>query len=371
MSLELRAAKADDSERLKIFYSSETLGSDFELRISRKDAFFESYRLQTSDFDTYILQQQAGQIEACGTILFREGRIGDSFQTIGYATDLRVSHHRDAIRSWANHFTPCLDQSTHRRGCHYAFSIVPGDRHGAFNTLIRPRSSRRQLPRFYLLRPFEVIAIHGQMPWASRVPGIDVRSATMADLEAIANYLNHRSRRRPLGFRYTAELLSFRLRSWPNLKIENFLIATDAGGDIIGCVAPWSPSALMNLEVVNYGGFIATFRSMLRAGSFLGWTRPLPAVGEELRLRHLTHLNADNPDIFEALLLESMERHPNDHFQCYPHFEGHPLTTPPQQMITSAFPFALYTVLRPGDALPDELKPGLNAEPPELELCLI
>jgi hypothetical protein len=371
MALELRAAKADDSERLKIFYSRETLGTDFELRLGRKDTFFETYRLQTSDFDTYVLQDTQGQIEACGTILFREGRLGGHFQTIGYATDLRVSHQREAIRTWANHFTPCLDQSTRRRGCHYVFSVVPGDRHGAFNTLIRPRSSRRQLPRFYLFRQFEVIAIHGQMPWASRVPSIDVREATTNDIEAIANYLNHRSQQRPLSFRYSAELLSFRLRSWPGLKIENFLIAKDAAGDIIGCVAPWMPHALMNIEVIKYGGFISTFKGMLRACSLLGWTRPLPAVGEELRVRHLTHLNADNPDIFEALLLESMDRHPTDHFQCYAHFEGNPLTTPPQHMITSAFPFALYTVLRPGESLPDELKPGLRADPPELELCLI
>jgi hypothetical protein len=125
------------------------------------------------------------------------------------------------------------------------------------------------------------------------------------------------------------------------------------------------------MKINHYGGFAQTARGALKFGSALKLTTPLPPPGDYFKFQCLTHLYADNPDIFDVLLEEAWHRRPVDHALVYTHFHRLPMTMPPKQFFYSKTPLALF-VVTPGDVeLPFELLNNPIDRPPELELCLI
>src|SRR4051812_25173665 len=136
--VKMSRATIQDSEPLKIFYSDQNVGGTVDLRMVRRGTFFDQYRLQTPDFETFLLKSQDGQesaIEGVGTLLFRKGNLEGELQTIGYATDLRISSRRAAIAGWAQHFLPLLKIAAAPRQCRYVFSVVPQDFGAGYNAL--------------------------------------------------------------------------------------------------------------------------------------------------------------------------------------------------------------------------------------------
>ena len=155
----MKLVKADpsDGDLLKKFFESTYLPGHIELQLKRPKSFFDQYRLQSDDYATYMLLDRKEQVSALATIIFREGWVEGKKQMIGYATDLRVSPTRSAILQWSQHFLPALEQERAAHNCKYVFSVVARGQRQAFNAFIRPRSPKRQMPRYYSFRSFKGI----------------------------------------------------------------------------------------------------------------------------------------------------------------------------------------------------------------------
>lgn len=370
----MRLVKATDldNEQLLHFFSQSKIPGSIDLRFRRMFNFFNQYRIQTEDYVTYMLLNKKDEIEAMASILFREAWLAGEKQVIGYATDLRVSPSRRAVMEWSKHFLPVLETERSQRNCAYTFSVLAHSQRQAYNALIRPRNVRRKLPRYYQYRKFELITLHGLWPFhAKPLPGIKVRKATAGDTDRLAAYLVGKAKLKPLHSYETEEEFHQVLDRWRDLYIENFLLAEDSAGNIIGATASWSPAQVQRVYALAYSPQIKNLKDVLKLMSFLGIAHPLPQEGQELPIRHLSFLNANNPDILFSLLYSAFQLTNKNEVLVYSHFQDDLLTKPPRPFICSRKQYGLYCVLSPSDPVPNFLRPSAFSVPPEFETALI
>lgn len=361
-----------DSNRLKDFFGSSILPGRIDLRIERHTDFFDPYRLQSDNYKTYILENSQKEIHGCATLIFRQGMINEEPQTIGFARDLRISKNRQALTQWPQHFLPILEKEMEENNCQYFFSVIGQTERESYNAFIRPKAFRKSMPRYYMLRKFQVISIHGYLPFIfTPLKTIFLEQGTETICKELVEYLNSKSRKRPLAPIHTAEKFYQEIQSWPGLQMEDFIIARDRSGKIVGCCAPWSSSQIETLFVENYGGLAGSMRRLFSAGSTIGLTRPLAKPRHPLQMSYLTHLFADNPDIFLSLLHRAWHASESSQTLVYPHFSGDYQTLPHPTFIHTKTPYAIYTLLPPQSPLPDFLRPRLQEPPPFFELALV
>lgn len=360
-------ANATDNDRLCDFFNQTILPGHVDLRLERKD-FFLPYRIQSDDFATYLLLNKDEQIEATATLLFRKGFLGGVPQTIGYATDLRVSNSRRAILSWAEHFMPVLEAEKAARNCNSVFTVVAQLQKQAYNAFIRPRLTRRTLPRYHLFRNFKMISVHGIMPWAPQpLSTIFLREGTTSDMDAIATYVANRHQRGVLHYSATPDDVYNNLQRWPGLNPKNFILALDFHRRLVGCVGLWDSDLLQKTYAVDYHRRAKVLHDSMKAMSLLRLGKRLPKPGHALHFSYLTHFCADNPDIFYSLLHAAFRTSPSQ-FVVYPHFDGDLPFMPPRSFITGSLRAGLYCIQDPNQLSPDFLNWSRRAAPPEFEL---
>ena len=370
--MKLVKAENSDSEKLLSYFSQSTLSGPVHLRLRRMFNFFNQYRFQSEDFVTYLLENDSGEIEAMASMIFRKAYIDGQPETIGYAVDLRVSPTRSAITNWSHHFLPVLNEERLSRNCKYIFSVVAHSQRQAYNALIRPRHFRRKMPRYHLYRRFQAVSLHGVWPFHDLpLAGIKIRSARGSDLSQLAEYILKKSAQRPLRYYGTPEEFCSSLEQWQDLFVENFLLALDRNERIIGCTAPWNPERVQRVYPKAYDAKAQNFQDILRILSWFGVAHPLPKEEGEFQVRHLTHLFADNSDIFYSLLYNAFRQSGKNEALIYPHFEGELLTMPPRSFISATMKFGLYCVLAPTDPIPDFLRPKTLQTPPVFETAFL
>jgi len=292
---------------------------------------------------------------------------------VGFATDLRVVPTRQAILQWPDKLLPALTEAANSRNCEYVFSILNSTQTHAYNALIRPRSQRRHIPRYYLYRKYDVVTIHGKFPFSDLpfLSTIKISQMQKEDLEPLAYYLKSKAIHKPLSFPYSVALLEERFKNWHGFEMSNFLIARDSKKNIIGCVAPWKGSQISNITVTNYSGFGETAYSFSKWFSMFNFVKRLPPIGGSLKVKYLTHFYADNPDIFASLLSEAFRVAEKNELLSYAHFFKTPLTMPPKMFFTSRIPFSIYSVMPPDKSIPEFLLPQKVTPPPEIEPILV
>lgn len=360
-------AQASDGPKICEFYNNNILPGDVDLRLEREE-FFRPYELQSDDHSTYLLLNDEGAIEASASLVFRQGILGGESQVIGYATDLRVSSSRRAILNWTQHFLPILEQEKKVRNCQYVFTVVAQIQRQAYNAFIRPRLTRRPLPRYHLFRSLRMVSVHGILPWAPKpLTTIFLRQGTESDWPTIAAYISTRRRRGVLHFSPTPEITLQNLARWPELHPKDFILAFDFERRLVGCVGLWDSDHLQKTFAVTYHRRAKVLYDSLKALSLFRLAKSLPKAGRALHFSYLTHFCADNPDIFYSLLHSAYRTSPGQ-FVVYAHFDGDLAYTPPRSMISAALKAGIYCIQDPQQLSPDFLSWSRRATPPEFEL---
>ena len=366
--MQLVKATEADNEKLIHFFSQTEFPGPTRFQQHRMFNFFNQYRIQSDDHVTYMLLNTKSEIEALASLIFKSAVLDGKKQVVGYATDLRVAPTRRAILGWSQHFLPVLDHEKKKRDCKYLFSTVAASQRQAYNAFVRPRNFRRKLPRYYLFRRFKIITLHGQWPFMGKpLSGIKIRTAQESDWEKLGNYVLNKTNDRPLKYYDSVDEMKKSIARWRDLHIESFLLALDRSDRVVGCVAPWSAERVQKLVPVGYGPKVKNLQDMLQVLSWFGLAHPLPREKEEFECRYLTHLYADNPDVFYSLLYNSYQQTGKKEFLVYPHFIGELSTLPPRAFISAEMPASLYCILSPNDEIPDFLRPKSLNMPPVFE----
>lgn len=366
--MKLKRATHLDDEDLKTFFNQQTIAGLFDYQIQRPNSFFDHYKLTTDDFETFMLKDDAGNIQAIVSILFKKAYINHQEQTVGYVTDLRVARSREATLNWAQTFMPAVQEARRSRECEYIFSDLEQYESKASNLLLRRRNRDIKLPRYHLFQKFFLCVVYGKRFFADKpLSSIKIDYGRTEDLSSISRYLREKSVRRPLRYNLTEEELERRCRSWPNFSAQNFLVARNNQGEIIGCMAPWNNSDVQRIVPQKYHDKSFRVYSTSKTLSLLSLTRPLPNEGNAFRVKHITHSACNNPDIFYSLLSRAYDDCQNKELIVYPNYIGDYSTRPPASFVSVKIPYGFYTLLDQGKKLPSFLHPNPFQRAPDFQ----
>lgn len=370
--MHLRRAEIADSQRLKEYFRNSPLEGPIRLNNHRTGSFFDKYKLYSKDYVTYFLEDDEEQIHGLASLIFAPGYINGNEGIIGYATDLRISNSRKAILSWSQHFLPILEKERAERNCRYVFSVVSRSQKMAQNAFLRPRSARRQLPRYHLYRKFNLVGIHGKWPWSPPpLKGLIQRSATQEDMPALHQFLiKERQGLRFPSYSQPKEIEN-QIYSWIGMHLPDLKIIEDSQKQIVGSYALWNPTAVEEWIPEAYNGLSLTLQQVLKFFKWLRWTRPLTPPGSPLKFKYITFLQASNPDVFESILRMMWDSTERDEFLIYPHFEGDLTHSPPKSFLSSEWKFGLFCLQAPSDPFPDFFYQSFAETPPLWDLSFM
>jgi hypothetical protein len=369
----LEVAKPQDSAILAEFYKSFAWRGAVEIKLDRGKDFFAPYEIQSDRYLTYALKDE-GRIEGIASFLIRDVLLNNKVHPVAFGRDLRISSSRRAILSWSQHFLPVMEEIMHTFKCEYVFSVLSMSEVQALNAFVRPRTQKRPLPHYHLFRRFNMVTLHGRLPWARKpLPQLRIRPGNSNNLDALVNYICMKSRQKDLSTVWNQNSFFDKLNRWKGLQLSDFQIALDRKDNIVGCVAPWSAGGIQDLIPIDYSLKANNFRQFLSFGSHFGWTRKLPPptsrtqIESGFNFKFLNFLNAENGDIFESLLWRSFDESREDEFLIYNQLRSDFIYRRPFNWISSKMPFGIFLLLPPGNEPPNFLHPshekGVEMEP--------
>lgn len=362
--MEIVKATENNSEELKAFFQQQVVKGSINYRVERTDSFFLQYRLVTEDYSTYMIKDNSGDIAGLSSILFRKGYVNHQEQNIGYLTDLRVKQGSDI--NWTETMAPVFQREMEERNSQYLFSDLEQYENQMYQTLLRARNRGSHHIRYHLMRKFFLVMLFGRKFWRDEpLRSIKIEMGQTEDIEAICQYLKSKSVGKPLSFNLTPEELERRFRIWPHFSIQNFILARNNLGDIIGCMAPWNNKHVQQWIAHKYHGKSFQVYSTAKTLSSFGLLRPFPNEGSPFQLKFITHMAADNPDIFYSLLDQAYTQCRNNELIFYPNYMGDYQTRPPRAFFSVKMPFGFYTLLDDSKKLPIYLQPNPFTPPPD------
>lgn len=371
----LREASAQDNENLIHFFSSIPVRGSLEYTILRKNDFFDIYKIQSENHLSLLLEEPPlPSIEGFANFGINDWILNGKKHKIAFGSDLRIQPSRKATLSWTKEFLPLIKQIKQTHGVDYFFSTLNLSETQAINTFLRIRPTHRHLPRYHLFRSFNLISLHGYFPWKRKsLSSIQISRGTSLDFGPLASYLQKKSSSQILHPDWSVHNFYTRLKRWKTLSIEDFFIAKNHQGRVIGCIAPWSYNQIQTLIPLSYSAQAENFRQFLKFGNFFGYSRPITksaaksGLTQPMELSFLTHLYADNEDIFEALLYSAWESVGPNNFLVYLANEEDLHLSPPRDWVAVSQRYGLFCILEPDSEIPEFLSPhhpgGASLEP--------
>ena len=291
----VRLSRPDDNAALLDLALACPMEGDIALAISRGPDFFALNRLEGSDWRLGVAEVEGrivGCVMAAARTMYLHGRV----QRTLYAGDLKVhpAHRRrgvaDALTEWAlgeledlgGPDTPTL------------ITVLAGNR-------AMERRATRYL-RFATIRAFSIPLL-----WARSIPSMRVHAAVEADLDEMVS-LWHRV---AVGRQFAPSFDAGELRAWisnaPGLSIDDYRVARDRNGRIVGFMAWWDQSTFKQSRVLRYSRRLAVARAAINGVATLTHGVKLPSVGEPLRYRTALHMcvPAERPDVLRAFVRAS------------------------------------------------------------------
>lgn len=372
-TMKLDIATSADNPAILEFYNAFPIKGVLELKVDRRGDFFAPYAVESDRFRCYLLKDEHEQIQGMASFIIKDVMIEEEVRTVAFGRDLRISNNRRAIIEWADHFVPTLEDLKATYGVQHFFSALNMTESAALNTFVRPRHLKRALPRYFNYRRFNLVSVHGRFPWAKNpLPHMQIRNGSSVNADALIYYLSKKNRSRNLATYWDSYSFFKQLHRWRGLRIEDFLIAFDRHNNVVGCCAPWKSDGIQELIPLDYSLKAHNFRQFLKFGKIFGWTRNLtkPAyrlqLEETLQFQYLTHLYAENEDVFESLLWAAFDRARSNDFLVYLQTREEILYKSPLSWVCARVPHGLYCMVPPDQNAPAFLSPS-NDTPVSLE----
>lgn len=220
----MKLIRADESQLalLQSLHRSRFDLNGLETKSEGNQDFFKPYQMLSNDFCTYMLVDDNNIVQAAVTMMFLPAKLQGQEETIGYATDLYVALNRKAIVSWSNTLIPALEEERKSRNVRIVLSSIMDRQRTAYNALVRPRDSRRNMPRYFLLKRFEKTTIHGVWPFArGALSSLQYRQA---EAHEVIEFLKFREQQnmdaKTWGLNTTAQHCYDMLLSWSGFSLK-------------------------------------------------------------------------------------------------------------------------------------------------------
>ncbi|KYG64875.1 hypothetical protein AZI86_11785 [Bdellovibrio bacteriovorus] len=370
--MNLEIARPEDTKNLSEFYKTFLSRGLVDVKVDRNGDFFAPYAVQSDQHLTYQLRED-DKLEGIASFVIRDVLLDDKVQKVAFGRDLRISSNRRAVLEWSKHFLPVMNEVFKTFDCKYLFSVLSMGDVQALNAFVRPRTLKRPLPQYHLFRRFNMVSVHGRLPWArTPLPHLRIRRGSAANVDALIYYIIQKSRQRDLATVWDAQSFHEKLERWKDLNLEDFLVAFDKNDNIVGCCAPWSAGNMQEFIPMEYSLRAHNFRQFLKFGKRLGWTRTLTKPYSRLKVeagfnfKYLCFLFADNGDIFQSLLWKAYDEAHEHEFIVYNQQRSEYIYRRPPTLISAKMPFGIYLLHPPDQEIPSFLHPA-NEKAAEME----
>lgn len=275
--------------------------ADISICVHRSPDFFALNRLEGDDWQVTVVDAESDAIAGCIAMARRrvwlDGRSVDSF----YVSDLKVHpEHRgtavaDALQrsvwEWCRATGPDLPA---------LITVLVGNR--AMDRRIRAMRSMPPLTRVGTVRVHTVPLLRRVSP----LPGFPrVSRAGAEDVAELADLWSRVATERQFAAQFDAPGLARWIAAAPDLRLEDYLVARDGTGRIVGFLALWNQHRFKQLHVVGLSPRGRLFRGLFNTAARTRGARRLPPVGEAVRCLAAVHVCVppDRPDVLRRLLL--------------------------------------------------------------------
>lgn len=346
------------------------LRSKLDVTQERDPDFFALPRMHFGDYAVYVAENPDGFVGGCGTVITRPGHVDGDVRPVGYLSDLRAVPGFRGARALPRAYQAALERAREAHGAELFYTVIFDDNELAKRALLGFRSRRRAgQPVYRPMTPFTMTSAQFVLP--ARRPRGRVRRAHAGDLDRLHAYLAKASARRTMGAVLTEEAFTARLEGWPDFSIESFFLALDAGGDIIGCVAPWNTHAFKRTRVLGYYDEMARTKRLFDLGAKLLRYPPLPEPGQCLEFAFLSHLEVegDDPHVMKDLLRAVYRAYSGSglHFVSAMIPRGSPLEHGFSGFVVNRTPMTVYSVTLPDSPYADR---DFTTQRPGFEMAL-
>lgn len=346
----VRRASRADNELLVDLMAHVPMEGSLALSTRRDPDFFALYEIQRGSAHAFTYDD--GKMQGMASALVRDGYLDGTAQKVGYLGDLRIRGASKARRAFPFAFGKFFADVIQETGCENFLTGVIASNALAMRSLAARKKGREAQPYYHPLMRFEMASVQMVLPRRARVvSGVNVTTATPADVTAIATFLAHDHATRPFGYRFDDGEFEHRLARWPGFTLDNTFVARRHDKTIVGVCTAWDPSPVKRYRVMRYAKDMRALKIALDVASKIVRCPALPDVGEDFRSLYLTNLSiADDSPVVLRALLERVYQHAwklRVHFFSLPLFGvpgGDPHAAALKGLITQKLAFQLYAV---------------------------
>jgi hypothetical protein len=301
----IRQAGPADNERILAFQARHAMRGKLPLRFDRTPDYFALHRCHADFHEVWLAEDECSAIKGVASLVVREGYIDGRVRRIAYLGDLRLVPDRHLSRAWTGVVRERLEALRREQGVEYAFCCMIRDNRIAVQSLARSRHPDRL--RFAPWQGYDNVSIYarrGLSGSGQARAGVRIVEAQPHHADALRAFLDAQSREQAFGCVFSQPEFERRLKTWPDFGLASFLLAIDARGAVVGCVAPWDAGRIKRIVLEHLPPSLQAVRLAVNALAPILRRPRIAAPGEPLRDVYLTHLQVRdrNPAVFGALL---------------------------------------------------------------------
>jgi hypothetical protein len=303
----VRPASESDNAALIALAAACPMEGDLSLRIDRAPDFFALNRLEGHRWKVAVVDGPAGDPVACVATAERRAWMHGRPVTMMYAGDPKVHPDFRDTRTADSLERFVADTARETAGDHTPVLLTVLAGNGAME---RRAAGPRGLPRLHRFATLHSFAI--PLLWRRVVdgaPDLRVERANARDLGEMADLWEAIAPTRQFAHVMDAEALGGWIDSAPGLGIDDYLLARDRSGKLLGFVGVWDQRALKTLRVLRYSPALSILRGLVSVvAPFVGAATP-PEIGAPLHYATAVHLCVplDRPDVLRTLILASYD----------------------------------------------------------------
>lgn len=313
-----RFATPDDNEAiLDLYHRLGMQGGAFNIQFKKAPNYFTFLKYEAPKHFVLFIENDDGVPEGMAALALRPSYLDGRIQWVGHWSDLRFVRGRDRQSrfDWKEFMAAVCDRGHEVDEWHEcrlwlgSFVMANERARAAFTAQDTPfdisHVASYQMVNLLAHRPF------GRRKLRRNRGALDVQvsRATAADRAPLGEFLDLQNQARAFGYVFSGEHdeLTRRLEQWDGFSLEDFFIARDQAGDIIGCFAPWDLSAGRRIVVDDFPAAVRVAATTARA---LG--RNVPSPGDDLRILYMTthelahRLNDEERAAVNASLLDAL-----------------------------------------------------------------
>ena len=293
---EVRIAKREDNDRILAFYKKLSMqGGAFNIQFVKDPDYFRFLDYEGKLHYVMIFEDEDKNLEGMAALAVRKCYVDGKIENVGHFSDLRFLRKRDrkTKTDWkdiAREFCTTGHTIDELGGCRFFLgSFVMANEHArkAFTSQKTPFDISD-------VASYQMVNLVGRKPlkWAglrskAQARAVKVARGTDADKDDLRAFLDAQNKRRALGYVYAGPdgELDRRLAHWDGFSMNDFFIARDTGGRIVGCFAAWDLSAGRRIIVDNFPAGLSVAAKVAK-----GLGKNVPTPGDALRVLYLTTL---------------------------------------------------------------------------------